>query len=76
MAIILLISFCNKPVEAAKNDVKDPIIVIINKAVELYSNIGEDLNNKYKPAVTRVAAWIKDETGVGKIWKKINFILI
>jgi hypothetical protein len=43
-------------VEAAKNDVKDPIIVIINKAVELYSNIGEDLISKYNPAVTRVAA--------------------
>jgi len=56
MAIILLISFCNKPVEAAKNEVKDPIIVIINKAVELYSKIGEDLISKYKPAVTRVAA--------------------
>jgi hypothetical protein len=64
-AIILLISFCNKPEDAAKKEVNDPIIVIMNKAVELYSNIGDDLISKYKPAVTRVAAWISDETGVG-----------
>jgi len=58
-------------VEAANNDVKEPIIVIINKAVGLYSKIGEDLKSKYKPAVTRVAAWIKDETGVGLKFKVI-----
>ena len=42
-----------------------PINVITSKAVGLYSNIGEHLNNKYKPAVTRVAACNKAETGVG-----------
>jgi len=38
----------------AKNAVHAPTNVIINNAVELYSNNGEDLTNKYKPAVTRV----------------------
>lgn len=38
---------------------------MINRAVGLYSNIGEDLNNKYIPAVTSVAACSKAETGVG-----------
>lgn len=39
---------------AAKNAVEAPTIVITNNAVGLYSNIGEHLNNKYIPAVTRV----------------------
>ena len=34
----------------------DEVLEIINNAVELYSNIGEDLTNKYNPAVTSVAA--------------------
>jgi hypothetical protein len=42
-----------------------PINVITSKAVGLYSNIGEHLNNKYKPAVTSVAACNNAETGVG-----------
>ena len=50
---------------AAKNAVLLPIIVIINKAVLLYSKIGEHLNNKYIPAVTRVAACNNALTGVG-----------
>ena len=50
---------------AAKKAVLAPVNVITNKAVLLYSNIGEDLTNKYNPAVTSVAAWIKAETGVG-----------
>lgn len=41
---------------AAKNAVEAPTKVIINNAVELNSNIGEDRINKYNPAVTRVAA--------------------
>jgi hypothetical protein len=36
-----------------------------NNTVELYSINGEVLINKYTPAVTIVAAWIKAETGVG-----------
>lgn len=39
---------------AAKKAVDAPTIVITNKAVGLYSNIGEHLNSKYIPAVTRV----------------------
>ena len=38
------------------NAVEAPTNVITNNAVELYSNIGELLTNKYNPAVTRVAA--------------------
>lgn len=33
--------------------------------VGAYSNKGLDLNKRYTPAVTSVAAWIKAETGVG-----------
>lgn len=55
-AIILFKSFCTKPQVAAKNAVEAPTKVIINKAVELNSNKGENRINKYKPAVTRVAA--------------------
>ena len=54
--MILFISFCTKPQVAAKKAVDAPTNVIINNAVELYSNKGEDLTNKYKPAVTSVAA--------------------
>lgn len=64
-AIILFISFCTRPHNAATNAVIEPVKVITNKAVGLYSNIGLVLTNKYKPAVTRVAAWIKADTGVG-----------
>jgi hypothetical protein len=55
-AIILFISFCTKPHNAATNAVIEPIKVITNRAVGLYSKIGLVLTNKYKPAVTRVAA--------------------
>jgi len=53
------------PTEAPKNAVVAPIKVITNKAVGLYSRIGDDLNSKYIPAVTRVAACNNAETGVG-----------
>lgn len=33
--------------------------------VGAYSSKGDDRSNKYTPAVTRVAAWIRAETGVG-----------
>ena len=62
-----MISFCTKPQVAAKKAVVAPTNVITNKAVLLYSNIGEDRTNKYNPAVTSVAAWIKADTGVGYI---------
>ena len=57
----------NKPLVAAINAVVEPIIVITNNAVLLYSNIGDTLINKYIPAVTRVAACNKALTGVGKM---------
>ena len=50
---------------AAKKAVDAPTKVITNNAVELYYKIGELLTNKYNPAVTSVAAWIKADTGVG-----------
>ena len=62
--MILFRSFCTKPQVAAKTAVVAPTNVITNKAVLLYSKIGEDRTSKYNPAVTSVAAWIKDETGV------------
>ena len=49
-----MISFCTKPQVAAKNAVVAPTNVITNKAVSLYSKIGDDRSNKYKPAVTNV----------------------
>ena len=64
-AIILFKSFCTKPQVAAKKAVEAPTRVITNRAVLLYSSIGEDLTSKYNPAVTSVAAWINAETGVG-----------
>ena len=68
--MILFKSFCTKPQVAAKNAVLAPTRVITNKAVLLYSNNGELLTSRYRPAVTRVAAWIKADTGVGfKIYK-------
>ena len=65
-AIILFISFKTKPQVAAKKAVEAPIKVITSNAVELNSNKGEERTNKYKPAVTRVAACNKALTGVGK----------
>ena len=54
--MILFKSFCTNPHVAAKKAVDAPTKVITNKAVELYSKIGELLTNKYNPAVTSVAA--------------------
>ena len=54
--MILFKSFCTKPQVAAKNAVLAPTRVITNKAVLLYSNNGELLTSRYRPAVTRVAA--------------------
>jgi hypothetical protein len=51
-----LISFCNKPVVAAKNAVSAPTQVITISVVGAYSSRGDDRNNRYTPAVTRVAA--------------------
>lgn len=61
-----LISFCNKPVVAAKKAVTAPTHVMTTKVVGAYSSNGEDRSNRYTPAVTSVAAWIKADTGVGR----------
>ena len=45
-ATILLRSFCTNPEDAATKAVVEPINVNINKAVGLYSKIGELLNSK------------------------------
>lgn len=60
-----MISFCSRPVVAAKNAVNAPTHVITISVVGAYSSNGDDRNNRYTPAVTRVAAWIRAETGVG-----------
>ena len=67
-ATIRFKSFCTNPEVAATKAVVDPIKVKITKAVGLYSKIGELLNSKYTPAVTRVAACNNALTGVGTRW--------
>jgi hypothetical protein len=44
--MILFKSLLTNPTVAPKKAVEAPIKVITNKAVGLYSKIGEDLNNK------------------------------
>ena len=65
VAPIRFISFCTNPDVAAKKAVIEPTKTITINDNGLYSNSHEDLNSKYIPAVTRVAAWIKALTGVG-----------
>jgi hypothetical protein len=65
-AIIRFKSFCKTPIVAAKNVVVAPTKAITNNAVELNSNIGLDRINMNIPAVTRVAACNRAETGVGE----------
>jgi hypothetical protein len=50
-----LMSFCSKPVVAAKKAVNAPTQVITTRVVGANSSKGEDRNNKYTPAVTSVA---------------------
>ena len=64
-AMIFFKSSWNSPINAAKNAVKAPIIVIQFNASEQNSKIIDNLIVKYIPAVTMVAAWINAETGVG-----------
>lgn len=71
IAIILFRSLATRPQVAPKNAVDAPIKVITNKAVGLNSKIGDDLRSKYIPAVTRVAACNKAETGVGKFFYQL-----
>ena len=39
--------------------------MIASRAVGAYSSSGDDRRSRYTPAVTRVAAWIRADTGVG-----------
>ena len=39
--------------------------MIASSAVGAYSSSGDDRSRRYTPAVTRVAAWISADTGVG-----------
>jgi hypothetical protein len=55
----------NKPIRELNTVVIAPTHKHNNKTNELYSIKGDTLINKYTPAVTIVAAWIKAETGVG-----------
>ncbi len=61
----LLRSFWKSPVDAAINDVKEPIIVIIKSVVCVFSNKLEQRMIKKTPATTKVAACISADTGVG-----------
>jgi hypothetical protein len=72
--MILFRSLLTKPTVAPKNAVEAPISVITNKAVVLYSNIGEDLNNRYIPAVTRVQNPINLKLEVKLI--RLDYILL
>ena len=74
--MILFKSFETRPTLPPTKAVVAPTNVITSKAVGLYSKIGEHLNNKYKPAVTRVAACNSAETGVGPILCYIRNILL
>jgi hypothetical protein len=47
-------SFCSKPVVAAKNAVTAPTHVITTRVVGANSSNGEDRRSKYTPAVTSV----------------------
>lgn len=49
-------SFCSKPVVAAKKAVTAPTQVITTSLVGAYSSKGEDRSRRYTPAVTSVAA--------------------
>ena len=60
-------SLATRPKLPPKKAVAPPSIVKKVKVVGAYSNIGEILNNKNTPAVTRVAACSKADTGVGNV---------
>src|SRR6185295_17052898 len=60
-----LMSFCTRPMVAAKNAVVAPTSVTNACALGASSNSGESRATMKTPAVTMVAAWISAETGVG-----------
>ena len=64
-ARIFLISFCTKPIVAAKTAVTAPTIAINSIVTGASAKRIEHRATIYTPAVTIVAAWIKALTGVG-----------
>jgi len=64
-AITFLISCWNRPIRELNTVVIAPVHKQSINTVELYSIKGDVLINRYTPAVTIVAAWIKADTGVG-----------
>ena len=60
-----LMSFCTRPIVAAKNAVVAPKNITTACAFGASSNSGDSRATMNTPAVTMVAAWISAETGVG-----------
>src|ERR1700674_4344611 len=60
-----LMSFCTRPMDAAKIAVSAPMIATVFIEVGAKTNSAFDRATMYTPAVTIVAAWISAETGVG-----------
>src|SRR5215510_7511248 len=58
-------SFCARPIVAAKIAVAAPITAITTNAVGDLTTTQLQRAVKYTPAVTIVAAWINADTGVG-----------
>lgn len=64
-------SFCNKPAVAAIKAVAAPTKVTNAKTEGTHSNSGDERIIRKTPAVTMVAAWMRAETGVGKMLTEI-----
>src|ERR1700724_728279 len=60
-----LISFCTRPIVAAKSDVTQPTTATTSSARGAIENTALVRAIMYTPAVTIVAAWINALTGVG-----------
>src|SRR5664279_1983580 len=60
-----LMSFCTRPMVAAKIAVKAPTIATVFIACGASTNNAFERATMYTPAVTMVAAWISADTGVG-----------
>ena len=58
-------SFCTKPMEAAKMAVSAPTMATVFIEVGASTNRAFERATMYTPAVTMVAAWMSAETGVG-----------
>src|ERR1700722_9069306 len=60
-----LISFCTRPMDAAKSAVRAPTIATTSIDLGASTKRAFDRATIYTPAVTMVAAWMRAETGVG-----------